>query len=364
MTRLSESLARLSVDPTYLSRRSGLTRRRIDELSGGAEATISEVRALSDALKLSISALLDAGSRTEKADLRFRKALTRTSAPAEARILSIIGAFGRYPDLLPHHRAPPLSASLQDSRTIELSAQSIRQTLVGNEYRDDPMPRLPELLDNAKFAHVIRLKNLSVNGAAALYNGAALIFVASQFPPRSLFTIAHELGHLAFGHLNSSPVLIDTDTVGTFQGENDEERLCDAFAASLLIPAHGLARYLQIIRNRFRFEEDELSTTEILLVSRYFGTSFLAAAFRFEQLNLLPRGGAIAFEREIAENHGSPEQLANEANLPDRTKIAIPVISKSLRLSLRKAIETGRISLGFLADAFGLSSEEMLNALA
>lgn len=363
MTRLSESLSLLKPDYKRLSRRSGIEEQRLLDLSAGSVPTIAELKAISDALKLSIPSLLEATERIGIADLRFRKSRSSSLSAAEVRIFSVINCIQRHVSNVPSRKIPSLTASLNDGRTIELAALALREKLVTDELLLDPIPNLAIALDEAEIAHVIRLKNLPVHGAAMRLDETAFVFVASQFPPRSLFSLAHEIGHLVFGHLPPGGTIIDADTIGSFKDGNDEERLCDCFAAALLIPAESLVRFLRIIRSRYGLDRKSISSTEVMHVSSYFGTSFLVAAFRFEQLELLPPGGAIALQREVSKQHGTPEKLAALGGIPKRNEIEIPVVSEKLKNKLVQAIEDGNLSIGFLADSFGLSVSEMQYAI-
>jgi Zn-dependent peptidase ImmA (M78 family) len=363
MSRLSDSLTKLVTDYDHLARRSKITRNRLIALAEGAEPLTAEVRAISTALKLSIPSLLQASKRSGSADLRFRGARQRSLAASEARIFSVVDALRGRLKVVSKKKFPRLSASLDDAATIEKAALEVRSLLVPKDLVLDPLPNLAPLLDTAGLARVIRLKNLSVHGAATQIEGQSVIFVASQFFPRSLFSIAHELGHLVFGHLEGKEMIIDADNFGSTGNSNSEERLCDSFASTLLIPAESLGPFLKMIRSQLGIAGNTISSTEILYVSHYFATSFLVAAFRFEQLGLLGRGEAVALDREIAKEYGNAEKLAALGGVPERLDIDIPVLPKSLRMSMREEIFQGNMSLGYLSDAFGLSVGEMQNAL-
>jgi Zn-dependent peptidase ImmA (M78 family) len=364
MTKLSASLAKLVTDYRHLAQRSGLSLDRLADLVDGAEPKISEVRAISRALKLSIPALLDVAARTSAADIRFRGAQRLSTANAEARILSVVDLFKSNPSLVPRTENLKLSSSTDTLEGVDLAAQKLRELILteGNTLIE-PIPNLVRSLDQARIAHVVKLRNLAIHGAVVRIDQSPIIFVASQFLPRTLFSVAHELAHALFGHLDRDQIIVDADTVGSFGASSGEERLCDAFASALLLPAAGLVEFLKLLRKQINFPNDAISSTEILFTSHYFATSFLVAAFRFEQLGLLPRGGAIALDNEIKRNHESAEKFAAELNIPERQSIDIPVVSSSLRLRLRKSIADGDLSLGRLADSFGLSTGEMQHAL-
>ncbi|MFT3673515.1 ImmA/IrrE family metallo-endopeptidase [Aestuariivirga sp.] len=364
MASLAASLSKLVRDYDWLAKRTGIGVERLKALGEGAEPKISEAKAIASVLKLSLPALLDAGKMSLQAEIRYRGARFLPTAAAEARILSIVELFRRHEGLLPNTRSLPVFSEPRTLLDLEIVSQSVREKIVPQkDYQGDPLPDLVSRLDEAKLVHVVRLKNLAIHGAALKLGNSPIIFVASQYLPRSLFSVAHELGHLIFGHVEAERPILDADTVGSF-GNSKEESACDSFASALLIPATTLSIFLRTLRSQLGSQNDTIGSTEVLYVSHFFATSFLVAAFRFEQLDILPRGSAIALDRQIKEDHGSAEAFSQKVVLPPRQPIDLPVISSSLRKSMRAAVEGGDLSIGYLADAFGLSTYEMRGALA
>jgi len=94
--------------------------------------------------------------------------------------------------------------------------------------------------------------NDPLSGAAITDRSFPLLFVnSSHSRTRSLFTLAHELGHLLAGH-SGGTVLLDRELAGS----NEEERLANAFAASYLLPETDISsslnesgRYLSTLVN-------------------------------------------------------------------------------------------------------------------
>lgn len=77
--------------------------------------------------------------------------------------------------------------------------------------------------------------------------GACYVLINSDKPRiRRRFTIAHELGHLALGHLLGGQVIVD-ETVG---GKSPEEKQANAFAAGFLMPAEGVRGAVKRLRKR------------------------------------------------------------------------------------------------------------------
>jgi len=64
---------------------------------------------------------------------------------------------------------------------------------------------------------------------------AILLAQDSQYPAPVAFYLAHELGHIALGHLAAEQVIVDLETEGTLEEAGDEEEhAADAFALELL----------------------------------------------------------------------------------------------------------------------------------
>jgi hypothetical protein len=64
---------------------------------------------------------------------------------------------------------------------------------------------------------------------------AILLAKESTFPAQIAYYVAHELGHIALGHLLSQPALVDVaDPLGPDRGSDREERDADNFALELL----------------------------------------------------------------------------------------------------------------------------------
>ena len=113
-----------------------------------------------------------------------------------------------------------------------------------------------------------------VSGSVVITDGQPVIYVAKDHAPtRQNFTIAHELGHIALGHLDGRDgELIDDAKRLRSAFWDREEREANAFAAELLMPARWVREALEAgIRTL-----DELSTL--------FGVSRQAMSVRIESL--------------------------------------------------------------------------------
>ena len=365
MVSLARSLASLGADRKRIGRRTGITQSRVDEIFAGADITAVELRLISEALKLAPDALLHADVSSRRSDVRFRKT-PRKRAPfaAEIRIEQLAKFLSRNNLLIPakHWR---VDATLSSRRSIEDASWHIRSLVCGPGEMLSPLTDLSERMDHAGIASTIVMNDLGVEGACTSVDGSALVVVAGRtFAPRMLFTCAHELAHIVLGHVTGGQWLIDESTIEAFDADNDQERISNTLASAVLLPADGVAKFLTHARKLFGIGDDDLSATEILLLSRYFGTSFYVAAMRLEHLGIAPVGSAASFEEAIRSDHVSAEAYAKELGLPPRTPIEVPTISLSLKRNISNAVESGRVSLGRVGDILGYSLIEVSNAIS
>ncbi|HXH42388.1 MAG TPA: hypothetical protein VNK51_00925 [Bradyrhizobium sp.] len=63
---------------------------------------------------------------------------------------------------------------------------------------------------------------------------AVLLGKDAQYPAPVAFTLAHELGHAALGHLNGASAIIDLDDPIESEQEDDDEKAADRYALALL----------------------------------------------------------------------------------------------------------------------------------
>jgi Zn-dependent peptidase ImmA (M78 family) len=229
---------------------------------------------------------------------------------------------------------------------------------------DDPLLDLPEIL--IRLGVIIgRLETSRFEGASAVTDGYAFIFVSPRFSGRMLFTLAHELGHLIAHHKERRAVVFDRATqIGGRRHLTRPESFVDAFASALLMPASGVGKALRTIRKTLWVQSEVVGDVELLYLARFYGVSFDVAARRCEDLGLLPRGGAISLADHIRELHGSPEKRAEALGLPARPTIYIPHASSNLLKTAVSQIERGNVSLGWVTDRLGCTANDIYAARA
>jgi hypothetical protein len=78
-------------------------------------------------------------------------------------------------------------------------------------------------------------KRMSAMAVRVGQRNAIMLGKDSMYPPHLAFYLAHELAHIALGHLSREPVLVDFDSAALLDPNNDpEEASADQFALELL----------------------------------------------------------------------------------------------------------------------------------
>jgi Zn-dependent peptidase ImmA (M78 family)/transcriptional regulator with XRE-family HTH domain len=110
-------------------------------------------------------------------------------------------------------------------------------------------------------------------------SGCAYVLINSDKPrTRRRFTIAHELGHLALGHLKAGDMVLD----GNLGGTSSQETEANAFAAGLLMPAAGV--HGAVNRLKVRLGRSAGPLERVVWLAESFGVSEESAAYRLVNL--------------------------------------------------------------------------------
>ena len=371
MTRLQEALDLYKDRLDLLIAKTGLSVDRLRALVAGADPTMREVRVLATAMELTVFDLAPSSPSVDKADLLFRLAANGKPIPAGPPVVSEISRkMGYSVDLLspqPIRRSAPWSSEFEDVVPDNADAFAYRfRQLFLNDDQWSPFLTLPQVLSDQLRVVVFVINTGDLDGASAYLEGVPFIFVASRFPPRMLFTCAHELGHLlATGENNNNFALIDRYSENGAKSKTKEERFAQSFASALLLPATGVDKILKKVRETDRnLSEQPLGDFEVMYLARIFGVSFPVAARRCEALGLLPRGAALSFDRNPKEEYSSEEMDANGLGLPPRAEIEFPHVSPQLLEPVIEKIRSGELSVGRAASMLGFSIAELLTANA
>jgi XRE family transcriptional regulator, fatty acid utilization regulator len=222
----------------------------------------------------------------------------------------------------------PTATQVLTRREAELLADRFR-----NDLRLGPTPghTLRARLEEACGVKLFCLDFEPSGTAATLHErdgvGVAILLNEKNSVRRLTFDLAHELYHVVA--LPSA----------------DEEKLADAFAAQLLMPADEFLRAVDLRSAK----EDRISHDAFLEVVREFGVSIDAAVWRLHQLRKRPRDrsqvdAAIRRLRQAWSDVEDPSAVARPPRLPER------YVSLA-----RRALGQGLISTGHYAKCLGIS---------
>jgi Zn-dependent peptidase ImmA (M78 family) len=367
MSAVSSVLASLGLTAEAIAERTSLPVDRVRALLAGGSARLSEIRALSAGLRVpkqlfsprrdksALGNLQFQFRSTNKSDSNFNPTVERVASFVEAA-LSLLPARQHPPEILGQSTVEPSYSSAQ------LLAARYRNDFVGND-TSSPLLNLPDAIASIDGVILSLIKESRFEAISLLKSNYLFLFVSPRFPARMLFSVAHELAHVAAGHVREdTPLFEGASAIGNFRKSRVNERFCDAFAGNLLLTDEGLLGFLSITRRQLNIPASEsLGDIEILLLARFYGVSFDVAAKRCEDLGLLPEGGAISLVDHLKKHHKSPERRANDLGLPERAKISFPAISPFLAELLQAGLAEGDISSGWASDHFNLSISELMS---
>jgi len=351
-----------------LSQTTEISRERVHQLSEGAEPNLEELRILSDFFRIDLRDLLPPHPRHLALKLLFRSG---GKVVDDVTSLALSRRIGYSMELLGGRKYPRpwwLQEFRRDSQKYgdaEANAEVFRKVFFGND-QVSPLFSLPDLAPEALGILVFIVRTNRFEGASAYIEDLPFIFLAESFPPRMLFTLAHEIGHLTAHHdPDKWSAIIDVQTeTRPSATKNQAEFYAHAFASCLLMPREGIAITLRKIREMQQKANKELGDLELLLLSRIYGVSFYAAAKRCEDLGLLPTGGAASLNESISKQYGSPEKRAEAAGLPPRPKSEFPTMPIPLLKAALEKVRSGQISVGKASSILGLSIADLLAANA
>lgn len=222
--------------------------------------------------------------------------------------------------------------------------------------------RLAEAIEDKLRVDVLveRFEQDPLSGAAISDDAFPLIFVNStHWTPRSLFTLAHELGHLLLHHDHDGSIAVDE----TFAGSNQDERQANAFAAAFLMPESRIDDYIGIYG---------LGPESLARMLYEFGVSFESLVFRLHNLRKIDSTGrdrlqGIGWQGLLGVINGSPLRdrlgpvsarlLSRQAEYPDYRP---PIwLANRCLVGYRKGV----ISVRPLAGLFDIDPEVFLDRI-
>ncbi len=177
-----------------------------------------------------------------------------------------------------------------------------------------------------------------------------ILINADVIRPRAMFTLAHELGHVLA--VDGSEIKIDED----LRGDNDEERLANAFAAALLMPQYRINSLI---------EEHGRGAKCLAMMILSFGVSFESLIYRLHNLQVINATGRDALKN--AGLHGLLRALDDTEEsamlLAARER---PPRKPPLHLTTRciSGIWDGTISAAPLAGLLGVETDDLIEKLS
>ena len=364
MKHLGQLVTSMGLSLDRLAEQSGMGISRLrDIVDGKVDASLRELNLIASALNLSVTELSGLAANNE-IDFLFRN---NSEGRSDLKQVSQILArrISTATEILGSQSKPQwLSAFgvIEESASEAMRLASLFRYFFCGDEPLRPIPDLPQIIVRANDIILLVVNKMRIDGASGIHDGWPFIYLSKRFPPRMLFTLAHELAHIVSHHNESEAVFVDAEgTVGRLRHQDKvSESFADFFASNLLLPEQGVGKFLGELRQQLGIKNGPLGDVEILHLAHFFCVSFEVAAIRCEQLNLLPSGGASSLSRYLKKEHGSPEKRAQELGLPSRDEVDFDVVHPALASRALKAIEQGEVSLGLAADMLGMSAADLI----
>ena len=318
VTNLLRSLALTAGEIANASR---LPVERVRAIMEGAPANLSELRALSQGLRVPLRSFaagqLTTGKQNELG-LLFRSAAAGGRLDQRTTIEFVAGFVEAALEVLPPRAHPPeWLQGLEPAAQTYVEAHRLAarfRTLFMPQRPEDSVLDLPQVLAGDAGIIIGTLRLSRYEGASIIIGGYCFIFVSPRFLARMLFTVAHELGHILSHHVQGKGAVFDSaKRIGAWRQRTPEERFADGFASILLMPERGVALALKAIREALNVTSGNLGDIQILYLARFFGVSFDVAARRCEQAGASAGRGRVLLERCLAKGLRQPGETGGAA---------------------------------------------------
>ena len=168
-----------------------------------------------------------------------------------------------------------------------------------------------------------------VLGAVIKRDAEYIIFSNSSVVySREIFTLAHEIGHIRLGHLNSETQTME-DTNHTISSNDEKEVEANFFAACFLIPKDALLKIIEV------FDIVNFSILDIVRLQSVFNTSFETTINRLNYLSIINEQKLELLKLQKKEQTISSilKSIGNDANL------CIPSNVKAISMDYLKWIQ-------------------------
>jgi Zn-dependent peptidase ImmA (M78 family)/transcriptional regulator with XRE-family HTH domain len=348
----------IGLDPTALSK-----------IENGKRAVKSvELARIAEALRISPLALLEDDPLLTNLPLAARRAgRAATTRGAYERLLSlaelhVVLADAGIPTSSMLAGVPDVGARPWPEAATDVAAFASRELEVGAA-GDQRLAALADAIEQRFRVDVLvdHFQGDPLSGAALTDHAFPLLFVNSDFSrPRSLFTLAHELGHLLLGHVDEGIALDESLT-----GPSDIERSANAFAATFLMPEQAVRKTL---------DQYGRTVSTIVYLAYAFGVSFQTIVYRLHNLHLVNAEG-----RDTLMSFNWQQQLARLAIDPRSAHLTKAQIGQLQTRTARRperripgllvgrayeGFQKGVISIRPLASLLDENPDELLDRLS
>jgi len=333
---------------------------------GGDKAALSELRAISVGLRVPMHVLAQGRRPSESTPVEpLFRAPQGAGADLDITVERVVTFVESALELLPPRgEIPEWLRGFEVRETTYPEADRLSKQFRSLVYEDpdtDPAVDLPLRAGKLEGVIISRLLFSRYEGVSLIAGNYCFIFVSPRFQGRMLFTLGHELGHIIADHRADKKAVFErAGQIGTFGAHSRQESFVDAFSSCVLLPDVGVGRALQMFREHYASDNQNITDREILLLSRFYGVSFDVAARRCEDLGLLPQGAGFAISEQLRKEFGSPEKRADFLGLPPRQRVVLPPVSAHLAKAISQSIRRGDVSIGWVTDRLGLSIGEVL----
>lgn len=186
-----------------------------------------------------------------------------------------------------------------------------------------PISDLTNILENLGII-IIYIKNTNnrfddFDGLSEIVNNVPVIVLLDSIKDgaRQRFTIAHELGHLVLDINNK---------------ELDEEKLCNRFSSSLLMPKEAMINEFGKYRNRISFYE-------LTALKNEYKVSYAAIAYRLKDLKIISDNAYKELSIFINKNIGKNDQKPISPEISYQFKRIVHKLESNDIISISKACE-------------------------
>ena len=224
---------------------------------------------------------------------------------------------------------------------------------VGNELNlgDRPARVLLQVLEEDCGIKIFH-RDFEPTGTAACVKspsiGWAILLNSRNSVCRRNYDLAHELFHLLTWDLYRT-----SESGSNEEMPVDEEKLANAFASALLLPAAALTRAV----DRKRDEAGKIAVADFVEIARQFGVSFEALVWRIHYVYNF--GAARQEQTRLLVEKVKNSQSARRGE--DDSGVTPPTLPDRYRMLARQALTNGEVSLSRFADFMEISRREALS---